>query len=58
MISWNARLALVALLLAGASLFQHMRTGNVAAPPRISLASFPLELGKWVGVIFRLLQSF
>ena len=49
MISWNARVAVVALLLAGAGLFQHMRTGNVAAPPRTSLASFPLQLGEWVG---------
>ncbi len=49
MITWNARFALVALLLASTGLFQHMRAGNVAAPPRISLASFPLELGKWVG---------
>ena len=49
MISWNARVAVVALLLASAGLFQHMRTGNVAAPPRTSLASFPLQLGEWVG---------
>jgi EpsI family protein len=48
-ISWNARFTVVALLLAGASLFQHMHAGNVAAPPRISLASFPLELGEWIG---------
>jgi EpsI family protein len=48
-ITWNARFALVALLLASTGLFLHMRAANVAAAPRISLASFPLELGKWVG---------
>jgi EpsI family protein len=48
-ISWNARFTVVALLLAGTGLFQHMRTGNVVAPPRTSLASFPHQLGEWVG---------
>jgi EpsI family protein len=48
-ISWNARFALVTVLLAGTALFQHMRARNVVAPPRTSLASFPLQLGGWVG---------
>jgi EpsI family protein len=48
-ISWNARFAVVALLLAGTSLFLHVRTRSVVAPPRTSLASFPLQLGEWVG---------
>ena len=46
---WNARFALVALLLAGTGLFLHTRTRNVAVPPRTPLTSFPLELGEWVG---------
>jgi EpsI family protein len=48
-ISWNARFTVVALLLAGAGLFLNLRTRNVVAPPRTSLASFPLQLGEWVG---------
>jgi EpsI family protein len=48
-ISRNARFAVVALLLAGAGLFQHLRARDVAAPPRASLALFPLQLGEWVG---------
>jgi EpsI family protein len=47
-ISWNARFAVVTILLAGSGLFQQMRTRN-AVPPRTSLASFPLQLGEWVG---------
>ncbi len=49
MISWNVRFAVVAVLLAGTGLFQHMRARNVVAPPRTSLASFPLQVGEWVG---------
>lgn len=49
MISWNARFAVVALLLAAAGLFQYIRAGNAAVPQRTSLASFPLQLGGWVG---------
>jgi EpsI family protein len=48
-ISWNVRFAVVAVLLAGTGLFQHLRVRNVVAPPRTSLASFPLQLGEWVG---------
>jgi EpsI family protein len=49
LISGNARFAVVAVLLAGTGLFQHLRTGNVVIPPRTSLASFPFQLGEWVG---------
>ncbi len=49
MISWNARFTLVAVLLAGTGLFQHMRTREIVAPQRASLASFPLQLGEWAG---------
>lgn len=49
MISWNARFAIVAVLLAGTGLFQHLRARNTVAPPRESLASFPLQLGEWGG---------
>jgi EpsI family protein len=48
-ISWNARFTVLALLLAGSGFFLHVRTRNVVAPPRTSLASFPLQLGEWVG---------
>ena len=50
MISWNARFAVVALLLAGTGVFLNLRTRHVVAPPRTSLASFPLQLGEWVGI--------
>lgn len=49
MISWNARFAMITLLLAGTGLFQHLRTRNVVAPPRRALASLPLQVGQWVG---------
>ncbi len=49
MISWNARFAMVALLLAGTGIFQHLRTQNVVAPPRTSMALLPLQVGEWVG---------
>ena len=49
MISWNARFILVALLLAGTGLFLHIRAGSVVAPPRSSLALFPIQLRDWVG---------
>lgn len=39
----------MALLLAGTSIFLQTRTRNVVVPPRTSLASFPLQLGEWVG---------
>jgi EpsI family protein len=48
-ISWNARFAVVALLLSGTGLFLHTRTRSVVAPARTSLASFPIQLGDWVG---------
>jgi EpsI family protein len=49
MISWNTRFAVVVLLLAGTGIFQHVRARNVSAPPRATLASFPLQLGEWIG---------
>ncbi len=48
--SWNARFAVVALLLASTGVFLNLRTQHVVAPPRTSLASFPLQLGEWVGI--------
>jgi EpsI family protein len=48
-IPWNARFAVVALLLACTGVFQQLRARNVVAPPRTSLASFPLQLGQWAG---------
>jgi EpsI family protein len=48
-ISWNARFAVVAILLAITGIFLHTRTRNTVAPPRTSLALFPLQLGEWVG---------
>ncbi len=50
MISWNARFAAVAVLLAGTALFLQARARNQFVPPRIGLASFPLELKSWVGM--------
>jgi EpsI family protein len=48
-ISGNARVAVVALLLSVTGLFLHARIRSVVSPPRTSLASFPLQLGEWVG---------
>jgi len=50
LISWNARFAAVAVLLAGTALFLQARARNQFVPPRIGLASFPLELKSWVGM--------
>ena len=50
MISWHARFAVVAMLLAGTALFLQGRARNEFVPPRIALASFPVELQSWVGV--------
>ena len=49
MISWNARVTVMALLLAGSALFLHSRTGGESVIPRATLASFPLELRSWTG---------
>ena len=49
MISWNARFATVAALLAGTALFLQTRARHGFAPPRIVLASFPVELKNWAG---------
>jgi len=40
----------VAVLLAGTALFLRGRARNEFVPPRIALASFPVELKNWVGV--------
>ena len=49
MISWNARFAIVALLLGTTTLFLQARAGRQFVPERIALASFPVELKNWVG---------
>ena len=49
MISWNARVATVALLLAGTALFLHARARHEFVLPRTALASFPARLETWVG---------
>jgi EpsI family protein len=49
MISWNARFATVAVLLAGTGLFLQARARSPFVASRISLASFPVQLGNWVG---------
>jgi EpsI family protein len=50
LISWNARVGAVAVLLAGTALFLQARASNEFVPLRIALASFPLELKTWVGM--------
>lgn len=50
MISWNARFAIIALLLAGTALLLHTRAGNDALPPGTSLPSFPVQFDSWVGM--------
>lgn len=49
MISWNKRVAAVAVLLVGTTLFLQALTRNQFVPPRTALASFPLELKGWAG---------
>ncbi|MBZ5650615.1 MAG: EpsI family protein [Acidobacteriia bacterium] len=49
MISWNARFATVALLLAGTALFLQARARSEFVLPRTELASFPVKLQNWVG---------
>lgn len=49
MISWNARFATVALLLAGTGLLLHARASHEFILPRTALASFPLALQNWAG---------
>jgi EpsI family protein len=49
-ISWNARFATVAVLLAGTALFLHARTRHEFTLPRTALASFPLQLKNWAGI--------
>ncbi len=49
MISRNARLAIVILLLAGTALFLRALDRKQSVLPRTALASFPLELKSWAG---------
>jgi EpsI family protein len=49
MISWNARFATVALLLAGTALFLQARARSEFVLPRTELASFPVKLQNWAG---------
>ena len=49
MISKNARLAIVTLLLGGTALFLRALDRKQSFLPRTALASFPLELKSWVG---------
>jgi EpsI family protein len=49
MISWNARFATVAILLAGTALLLQARAGHEFVSPRTALASFPLEFKNWTG---------
>jgi EpsI family protein len=46
--SW-LRFLLAAMLLAGAGLFLHARSGAERLPDRKELASFPLKVGDWTG---------
>lgn len=49
MISGNARLAIVVLLLSGTALFLHALDHHESVLPRTALASFPVELRSWTG---------
>jgi EpsI family protein len=49
MISRNARLAVVILLMAGTTLFLRALDRKQSVVPRTALASFPLELKSWAG---------
>lgn len=49
LISSNARFTTVALLVAATALFLHARSQGQFVPARSSLASFPIELSRWVG---------
>jgi EpsI family protein len=48
-ISWNARVTMIALLLTGTALFLQTRTSAESIPPGMSLASFPVDVSNWVG---------
>ena len=49
MISWNARVTFVVLLLGGTGLFLQARAHSEFVLPRTALAAFPMELQNWVG---------
>jgi EpsI family protein len=48
-ISWNARFAAVAVLLAGTTLFLQARARDQFVAPQINLSAFPVELKNWAG---------
>lgn len=50
MIPYNARFAVVAVLLAGTGLFLRARARDQFVPSRIALSSFPMELKGWMGI--------
>jgi EpsI family protein len=50
LISWHARFAAVAVLLAATALLLQARARNEFVPPRLGLASFPEALNGWAGV--------
>jgi EpsI family protein len=50
LISWNKRVAAMAVLLVGTTLFLQAVTRDPFVPARTALASFPLELKGWAGV--------
>jgi EpsI family protein len=47
--SWNARVTIVTLLLAGTALFLQARSRSEFVLPKTALATFPAELQNWVG---------
>ena len=47
--SWNARITIVTLLLAGTALFLQARARSEFVLPQTALATFPVELQNWVG---------
>jgi EpsI family protein len=49
MTSWNARFAIVLVLLAGTVFFMNIRVARCVAPKQVSVTSFPLQLGDWNG---------
>jgi EpsI family protein len=50
LISWHARFAAIAVLLAGTALFLQGRSGDQVVPSRLALSSFPAEIKGWMGV--------
>jgi EpsI family protein len=50
LIPYNARFAVVAVLVAGTGLFLQARARHHFVPSRIALSSFPKELKGWIGI--------